>query len=44
MQKVKSNFNSSRPFAQFIASQNSIEKYESPKILDFVKKNEKKGF
>jgi hypothetical protein len=34
------NFNGSRLFAQFLASQNSKGKYESRKILDFVKKLE----
>jgi hypothetical protein len=41
-QKNSSDFNSHRPFAQFLVSQNSKGKYESRKILDFVKKNEKK--
>jgi hypothetical protein len=36
--KVTSNFNGHRPFAQILASQNSKGKYESRKILDFVKK------
>jgi hypothetical protein len=36
-----SDFNSRRPFAQFFASQNSKGKYESMKILDFIKKIEK---
>jgi hypothetical protein len=39
-QKVTFDFNSHRPFAQTLASQNSKEKYESGKILDFVKKKE----
>jgi hypothetical protein len=29
-------------FAQILASQNSKGKYESGKILDFIRKNEKK--
>jgi hypothetical protein len=29
------------PFAQNLASQNSKEKYESRKIIDFARKNEK---
>jgi hypothetical protein len=33
-----------RPFAQILASQNSKGKYESRKILDFVRKNEKNDF
>jgi hypothetical protein len=33
-----SNFNDHRPFAEFLASQNSKGKYESRKILDFIKK------
>jgi hypothetical protein len=37
-EKVTSDFNRHRPFAQFLASQNSKGKYESRKILDFVKK------
>jgi hypothetical protein len=40
--KVTSDFNSRRPFAQILAFQNSKGKYESRKILDFVRKNEKK--
>jgi hypothetical protein len=36
-QKVTSNFNGHRLFAQIIASQNSKGKYESMKILDFIK-------
>jgi hypothetical protein len=35
-----SDFNGLRPFAQFFVSQNSKGKYESTKILDFVKKIE----
>jgi hypothetical protein len=35
--------NSHRPFAQFLVSQNSKGKYESRKILDFVRKNKKKN-
>jgi hypothetical protein len=42
--KVTSNFNCRRLFGQFLASQNSKGKYESRKILDFVKKNVKKLF
>jgi hypothetical protein len=42
MQKVTSNFNCRRLFAQIVASQNSKGKYESRKILDFFKKNENK--
>jgi hypothetical protein len=38
MKKVTSDFNSRRTFAQFLASQNSKGKYESTRILDFVKK------
>jgi hypothetical protein len=37
--KVTSDFNSHRPFAQILVSQNSKGKYESNKILDFVNKN-----
>jgi hypothetical protein len=33
-----------RPFAQILGSQNSKEKYQSRKILDFVKKIEKNVF
>jgi hypothetical protein len=33
-----------RPFAQFLVSQNSKGKYESRKILDFVRKNKKTYF
>jgi hypothetical protein len=43
-EKGTSDFNSRRPFAQFLASQNSKGKYESRKILDFVRKNKKKWF
>jgi hypothetical protein len=32
------------PFAQFLVSQNSKGKYESMKILDFVRKIEKNDF
>jgi hypothetical protein len=39
-EKVTSDFNGHMPFAQIIASQNSEGKYESRKILDFVKKKE----
>jgi hypothetical protein len=42
MEKVTIDFNNRRPFAQILASQNSKGKYESMKILDFVRKNEKK--
>jgi hypothetical protein len=38
MEKVTSDLNNRRPFAQFLASQNSKGKYERRKILDFVKK------
>jgi hypothetical protein len=38
MQNFTSDFNSRRPFAQILASQNSNGKYESRKILDFLKK------
>jgi hypothetical protein len=38
------DFNGLRPFAQFLVSQNSKGKYESRKILDFVRKNEKNDF
>jgi hypothetical protein len=40
-EKVTSDFNGRRPFAQILASQNSKGKYESRKILGFVRKNEK---
>jgi hypothetical protein len=43
-EKVTSDLNGRRPFAQILASQNSKGKYESRKILDFVRKNEKKIF
>jgi hypothetical protein len=43
-EKVTSDFNSRRPLAQILASQNSKGKYESRKILDFVKKMKKKIF
>jgi hypothetical protein len=43
-QDFTSNFNGLRPFAQILASQNSKGKYESGKILDFVRKNKKKRF
>jgi hypothetical protein len=43
-QKVTSNFKGHRPFAQILASQNSKRKYESRKILDFVKKFRKFDF
>jgi hypothetical protein len=37
-QNFTSDFNSLRPFAQFLAFQNSKGKNKSGKILDFVKK------
>jgi hypothetical protein len=37
-QKVTSDFNCHRPFAQILASQNSKGKYESKKILGFARK------
>jgi hypothetical protein len=40
MQKVTSDFNRHRPFAQILDSQNFKGKYESRKILGFVKKIE----
>jgi hypothetical protein len=40
-QNFTSDFNSLRPFAQILLSQNSKGKYESRKILDFVRNNEK---
>jgi hypothetical protein len=40
-QKFTSDFNG---LAQFLVSQNSKGKYESRKILDFVRKNEKNYF
>jgi hypothetical protein len=43
-QNFTSDFNCLRLFAQFLVSQNSKGKYESRKILDFVRKNEKKYF
>jgi hypothetical protein len=46
-QNFTSDFNGHRPFAQFLASQNSKGKYESRKILDFLKMGNKiffKGF
>jgi hypothetical protein len=43
-QKVTSDFNGRRPFAQILASQNSKGKYESRKILNFVKKYKKIDF
>jgi hypothetical protein len=42
IQNFTSDFNSHRTFAQFLVSQNSKGKYKSRKILDFVRKNEKK--
>jgi hypothetical protein len=44
MQEVTSDFNHRRPFAQILASQKSKGKYESMKILDFVKKMRKNDF
>jgi hypothetical protein len=41
-EKFTSDFNSHRPFGEILASQNSKGKYESRKILDFVRKNEEK--
>jgi hypothetical protein len=41
-EKVTSDFNCRRLFAQILASQNSKGKYESRKILDFVRKKRKK--
>jgi hypothetical protein len=38
MQNATSDFKGHRPFAQILASQNSKGKYESRKILDFIKK------
>jgi hypothetical protein len=43
-QNFTSDFSSRKPFAQFLVSQNSKGKYESRKILDFVRKNEEKCF
>jgi hypothetical protein len=43
-EKVTSDFNSHRLFAQIFASQNSKGKYESRKILDFVRKMRKNDF
>jgi hypothetical protein len=40
-QKVTSDFNRRKPFAQFLASQNSKGKYENRKILDFVREMRK---
>jgi hypothetical protein len=40
-QNFTSDFNALRPFAQILVSQNSKGKYESRKIFDFVRKNEK---
>jgi hypothetical protein len=37
MQEVTCDFNGHRPFAQILASQNFKGKYESRKILDFLK-------
>jgi hypothetical protein len=42
IEKVTSDFNGPRPFAKILASQNSKGKYESRKILDFVRKMRKK--
>jgi hypothetical protein len=41
MKKVTSDFDRRRVFSQNLASKNSKGKYESRKILDFVRKNEK---
>jgi hypothetical protein len=41
-QNFTSNFNGLWPLAQFLVSQNSKGKYESRKILDFVRKNKEK--
>jgi hypothetical protein len=41
-QNFTSDFNCLRPFGQFLVSQNSKGKYESRKILDFVRKMRKK--
>jgi hypothetical protein len=43
-QNFTSDFNSRRPFAQILLSPNSKGKYESRKILVFVRNNEKKYF
>jgi hypothetical protein len=43
-QNFTSDFNGHRPFAQIILSQNSKGKYESRKILDFVKTKLEKLF
>jgi hypothetical protein len=43
-QNFTSDFNSRRPFAQILDSQNSKGKYESRKILDFVRKMRKMIF
>jgi hypothetical protein len=43
-QNFTSDFNGLWLFAQFLVSQNSKGKYESRKILDFVRKNEKNDF
>jgi hypothetical protein len=43
-QKVTSDFNHHRPFAQNLASQNSKGKYKSVKILNFVRKMRKIDF
>jgi hypothetical protein len=42
-QNFASDFNSRRPFAQILLSQNSKGKYESRKILVFVRKMRKKN-
>jgi hypothetical protein len=39
--EVTSDFNCRGPFSQNLDSQNSKVKYESRKILDFARKNEK---
>jgi hypothetical protein len=43
-EKLSTQKKTLQPFAQFLVSQNSKGKYESRKILDFVRKNEKKCF
>jgi hypothetical protein len=44
MQKITSDFNCHRLFAQNLASQNFKGKYENRKILHFARKNEKDYF
>jgi hypothetical protein len=43
-QNFTSDLNGLWPFAQFLVSQNSKGKYESRKILDFVRKMRKNDF